>query len=210
METGQHCSSCNPHLALTLALHNLGLALGILDLSLTTLIALYAPFSFTSLFPLCLSSVIMAKVGESFWACASNIDNCFDKHFLFFNASSANVTCYTNLQLQEWQGLKYGLVQYLVPLDQLLKCWIEGIRFDMENVEMLKMATKEFIDNDDGYDFDPRSINWKDYMMNADFPRLMKHSLKALAVRRKIVEDSTFGDGRFIWPEGYTAVRKFT
>lgn len=26
----------------------------------------------------------------------------------------------------------------------------------------------------------------------------------------KIVEDSAFRDGRFIWPEGYTAVRKFT
>jgi len=26
----------------------------------------------------------------------------------------------------------------------------------------------------------------------------------------KIVEDVAFRDGRFIWPEGYTAVRKFT
>ena len=26
----------------------------------------------------------------------------------------------------------------------------------------------------------------------------------------KIVKDSAFRDGRFIWPEGYTAVRKFT
>ncbi|KAK7405786.1 hypothetical protein VNO78_07395 [Psophocarpus tetragonolobus] len=85
-------------------------------------------------------------------------------------------------ELNQNKGLKLGM-----KTEDFYRAYsfFKGI-FDVKNVEMLRMATKEFIDIDDGFNFDPRSLNWKDYMMNDHFPGLMKHSVKALPIRSKM------------------------
>ncbi|KAJ1442444.1 hypothetical protein SESBI_00804 [Sesbania bispinosa] len=44
----------------------------------------------------------------------------------------------------------------------------QGI-FDVKNTESLRMATKGFAGMNDIFNFDPKSISWKDYMMNVHF-----------------------------------------
>ncbi|XP_073221155.1 fatty acyl-CoA reductase 8-like [Cicer arietinum] len=52
----------------------------------------------------------------------------------------------------------------------------EGI-FDDQNVENLRMVAKRAID--EGFDFDPRNINWKNYLMNVYIPGVMKYSMRS-------------------------------
>jgi len=50
------------------------------------------------------------------------------------------------------------------------------------------MVTKRVASMDGRFDFgfDPKSINWKDYMMNIHFSGLMKHSIKKLSIGSKM------------------------
>ncbi|RYQ97839.1 hypothetical protein Ahy_B08g093912 isoform B [Arachis hypogaea] len=51
----------------------------------------------------------------------------------------------------------------------------EGI-FDDENTEKLRIAIKGVGKMDKEYNFDPKSIDWKDYLMNVHFPGLINSS----------------------------------
>ncbi|XP_061342400.1 alcohol-forming fatty acyl-CoA reductase-like [Gastrolobium bilobum] len=51
--------------------------------------------------------------------------------------------------------------------------------FDDKNAEKLRMATKPVADETHGtFNFEPRSINWIDYMLNTHLPGLIKYSVK--------------------------------
>ncbi|AES75250.2 fatty acyl-CoA reductase [Medicago truncatula] len=52
----------------------------------------------------------------------------------------------------------------------------EGI-FDDQNVEKLRMVAKRVVDTT--FNFDPKNIVWKDYMMNVHFPGIVKHSMRS-------------------------------
>lgn len=49
--------------------------------------------------------------------------------------------------------------------------------FDDQNAEKLRMVAKRVVD--DGFDFDPKNINLKSYLMNVHFPGLMKYSMQS-------------------------------
>ncbi|XP_072080841.1 probable fatty acyl-CoA reductase 4 [Arachis hypogaea] len=53
----------------------------------------------------------------------------------------------------------------------------EGI-FDDENTEKLRIAIKGVGKMDKEYNFDPKSIDWKDYLMNVHFPGLIKYTMQ--------------------------------
>ena len=51
-------------------------------------------------------------------------------------------------------------------------------RFDDMNAEKLRIASRETCLEADVFDFDPLSIDWEDYMMNAHIPGLVKYVMK--------------------------------
>ncbi|RDX96591.1 putative fatty acyl-CoA reductase 4, partial [Mucuna pruriens] len=69
-------------------------------------------------------------------------------------------------------------------------CFHES-HFDAKNVESLTMVAKGSASMDAGFNFDPKSINWKDYVMDIHFPGLVKNSIKALPIGSKIKVDVT-------------------
>ncbi|KAK8464334.1 hypothetical protein PHAVU_011G180400 [Phaseolus vulgaris] len=77
----------------------------------------------------------------------------------------------------------------VIKIEDFLKPFsmFKGI-FDDKNAESLRMVTKRVASMDGRFDFgfDPKSINWKDYMMNIHFPGLMKHSIKKLSIGSKM------------------------
>ncbi|RDX83898.1 putative fatty acyl-CoA reductase 4, partial [Mucuna pruriens] len=66
---------------------------------------------------------------------------------------------------------------------------LRACTFDAKNVESLTMVAKGSASMDAGFNFDPKSINWKDYMMDVHFPGLVKNSIKALPIGSKIKVD---------------------
>jgi len=64
------------------------------------------------------------------------------------------------------------------------KCILNS--FDDKNAESLRIVTKRVAGMDGRFDFDPKSINWKDYMLNIHFPGLVKHSIKKLSIGSKM------------------------
>ncbi|KAI5388807.1 probable fatty acyl-CoA reductase 4 isoform X1 [Lathyrus oleraceus] len=50
--------------------------------------------------------------------------------------------------------------------------------FDDTNTENLRRETKVYNMKDENLEFDPSSINWKDYMMNTHIPGLVKYAMK--------------------------------
>nr|KYP35467.1 putative fatty acyl-CoA reductase 4 [Cajanus cajan] len=65
------------------------------------------------------------------------------------------------------------------------KCILNS--FDVKNAENLGIITTRVADMDDRFNFDSKSINWTDYMMNVHFPGLMKqYSVKALSIGSKM------------------------
>ena len=46
------------------------------------------------------------------------------------------------------------------------------------NAEKLRIASRETCLEADVFDFDPLSIDWEDYMMNAHIPGLVKYVMK--------------------------------
>ncbi|XP_019448059.1 PREDICTED: probable fatty acyl-CoA reductase 4 [Lupinus angustifolius] len=54
----------------------------------------------------------------------------------------------------------------------------QGI-FDDKNAEKLRIATKGVPGMNKEFNFDPKAINWKDYMMNIHFPGLVKYSIRS-------------------------------
>jgi len=53
-----------------------------------------------------------------------------------------------------------------------------GFSFDDSNTQNLRRATSNNIEVAAGLNFDPNSIDWKDYMMNTHIPGLVKYALK--------------------------------
>nr|TKR83366.1 hypothetical protein D5086_0000268710 [Populus alba] len=71
---------------------------------------------------------------------------------------------------------KLKLVMRLVDLYKPY-VFFEGI-FDDMNAEKLRIASRETCLEADVFDFDPVSIDWEDYMMNAHIPGLVKYVMK--------------------------------
>ncbi|KAE9585810.1 putative alcohol-forming fatty acyl-CoA reductase [Lupinus albus] len=51
--------------------------------------------------------------------------------------------------------------------------------FDDQNAEKLRIATKGIPGMNEEFNFDPKAINWNDYMMNIHFPGLVKYSIRS-------------------------------
>jgi hypothetical protein len=51
-------------------------------------------------------------------------------------------------------------------------------RFDDSNTEKLQMATRENGVDSESFGFDPKCIDWEDYIMNTHIPGLKKYALK--------------------------------
>ncbi|XP_019431553.1 PREDICTED: probable fatty acyl-CoA reductase 4 [Lupinus angustifolius] len=51
--------------------------------------------------------------------------------------------------------------------------------FDDQNAEKLRIATKGVQGMNEEFNFDPRDVNWKDYMMNIHLPGLVKYSIRS-------------------------------
>ncbi|OIW20697.1 hypothetical protein TanjilG_21030 [Lupinus angustifolius] len=52
-------------------------------------------------------------------------------------------------------------------------------KFDDQNAEKLRIATKGVQGMNEEFNFDPRDVNWKDYMMNIHLPGLVKYSIRS-------------------------------
>lgn len=56
---------------------------------------------------------------------------------------------------------------------------IFDFRFDDTNTEILRKMTKDHLEVESGGpNFDPTSIDWTEYMMNAHIPGLAKYAMK--------------------------------
>jgi len=60
-----------------------------------------------------------------------------------------------------------------------MKHTIFHFSYDDTNTEILRMATKDHLKmENEELNFDPSSIDWTDYMMNAHIPGLFKYQMK--------------------------------
>ncbi|CAL0332335.1 unnamed protein product [Lupinus luteus] len=53
------------------------------------------------------------------------------------------------------------------------------ISFDDQNAEKLRIAARGVLGMNEEFNFNPKAINWKDYMMNIHFPGLVKYSIRS-------------------------------
>ncbi|XP_027345646.1 fatty acyl-CoA reductase 1-like [Abrus precatorius] len=71
-------------------------------------------------------------------------------------------------------------IKMVMRLAELYKPYIfSKVVFDDTNTENLRKVTKDHLPVEDvGLDFDPKSIDWTEYMMNAHIPGLLKYAIK--------------------------------
>uniref|UniRef100_A0A2N9ENJ6 Fatty acyl-CoA reductase n=1 Tax=Fagus sylvatica TaxID=28930 RepID=A0A2N9ENJ6_FAGSY len=70
-------------------------------------------------------------------------------------------------------------VKLVMRLAELYKPYVFFIgSFDDSNTEKLRVAARESYVDAHLFDFDPKCIDWEDYIMNTHIPGLIKHSMK--------------------------------
>ncbi|XLT04320.1 hypothetical protein HN51_043069 [Arachis hypogaea] len=80
---------------------------------------------------------------------------------------------------QETYHQLHRKIHGVMRLAELYKPYVffNGV-FDDENTEKLRIAIKGVGKMDKEYNFDPKSIDWKDYLMNVHFPGLIKYTMQ--------------------------------
>ncbi|MED6148870.1 hypothetical protein PIB30_057130 [Stylosanthes scabra] len=100
----------------------------------------------------------------------------YEKFGAFYEKFTFNPNYTEDHELLQRKGAKRSRLKRIINIYRTYLCF-EGI-FDDKNTEKLRMAIKDVGSVDKEFNLDPKSIDWKDYLMNVHFPGLVKYTIQ--------------------------------